>query len=346
MQKLDSGAQEVVERCKFQVNRTRSGDICSVVFAFSVPSNFSFALRREGSLDRWANALRLTTEVQFDDDRFDRRFFVDSKSAAFLQALRERPDWRNCLKDLSARLAANGATFSRMDCEGGRLHLFADAKVSASIENLPGSVERCLAPFLTGLREHAASVPVSAVQDRSSIGPVRRVMYVTLFCALVSILVLNIFASAQLVDEWALYRLSGLLSCGVFALFLLWAYPRISKSSNRHRLAVEMLFVGVPAFALATTVIVRMINVHLDFDAGTRVVLSGARLATSYDKMSGKRYSIGYVATAPLGDHSRSLPIPFWKYNQLESRWSGITTPEATLRLHRGALRLAWVSVP
>lgn len=346
MQKLDSGAQELVERCRFQVNKTRSGDICSVAFAFSVPSNLSFVLRREGRLDRWAKTLRLTTEVQFDDDRFDRRFFVDSKYPAFLEALRERPDWRDCLKDLSARLAANGATFSRMDCEGGHLHLLADAEVSASVENLPASVERCLVPFLKGLREHAASVPVSSAPDRASVSQARRVIYVTLLCALVSILALNIFASAQLVDEWALYRLSGLISCAVFALFLLWAYPSISKSSNRHRLAVEMLFVGVPAFALATAVIVRMINVHVDFGAGTRVVLSGARLATSYNKMSGKRYSIGYVAAVSLGDHSRSLPIPFWKYNQLESRWSGITTPEAILRLHRGALGFEWVTVP
>ncbi len=337
-----------VDRCQFEVIKTRSGDVCGAAFAFFAPLHLNFTLRREGRFDRWSKAIGLTKEVQFNDDRFDRIFFVDSDSRTFLNALQKYPQWRESLKELTARMAAHGATFSRMDCDGGTLRILADAKVSASTAELPGAVDRSLAPFLAGLRQLAVDTRPASETGFLEVNRVRRTMFGFLITALVAILTLNIFATAQVIDEWALYRLSGIISCVVYAFFLVWAYWRISRSSVRHRLLIELVLVGLPAVFLATTVAVRTVNVNLDFSRPTVVIANGARLYSTRGsgRMSDTQHWLGYVrSSAPLEGYSRALPIPWWKHEQLSNRWRGVASPDATLFVGNGALGLPWVDV-
>ncbi len=233
---------------RLQVNRNQSR-VVSVCVCLDVPRAFRFILRREGLYDRLAKALRLAREPQLSHAPFDDAFYLDAEDPLAARLLEGTEGLRARLATGLARVEERGARLRAISCSDGRLHIHlatlgmaeSDAETSAH------EAAMWLEPLVVAMRRVRVEPWETALLWRRAIAA-RVATYIVYPLALMILVAVAYAAPGAL---WAARDLlPPALAAGGAALLVhvAWAWKR-TFPAERHRRALEWLFLGWPAFA-------------------------------------------------------------------------------------------------
>lgn len=236
------------EPFRYRENRSKAGLVVSVCVCFDVPPAFRFTLRREGLFDRLAKALRLAREPQVAHEPFDEAFYLDAEDPLAARLLEGTPRLRTRLVAGLPRVTERGASLGSISCSDGRLHLHlrtlgltrSDAEQSAR------EAAVWAGPLLEAMRKVAVEPPETAALRRRAL-EARLAPFVALPLAVLILVVVEMTAPGTV---WASRDLlPPALLAGAVALLVhvAWAWRR-TFPAQRHRRALEWLFLGWPAF--------------------------------------------------------------------------------------------------
>lgn len=234
---------------RLQLNRNKWGSVLSVCVCLDVPPAFRFTLRREGLYDRLAKGLRFAREPQVSHEAFDDVFYLDAEDLLAARLLEGTEGLRARLATGLARVEERGARLRAISCSDGRLHIHlatlgiaeSDAETSAH------EAAMWLEPLVAAMRRVRVDPSEAAVLWRRALAA-RLVPFIA-FPLAVAILV-----GVVLTAPGALWAARDLLPPALVAggaallVHVAWAWKRIFPA-ERHRRAVEWLFLGWPAFA-------------------------------------------------------------------------------------------------
>lgn len=256
---------------RLQRNSARGGGIRSICVCLDVPRAFRFILRKEGFYDRVAKALRLSREPQLSHGPFDDAFYLDAEDPLAARLLEGTPELRTRLATGLARVTERGACFSAIACSDGRLHIHLRTLGMSEVDVEHSAHEAALwaSPLLEAMRKVRAEPSETTLLRRRAL-EARLPPFVALPLA-VAILVGIAFAGPE-----ALYENGDLLppALAVGGAMLLahvaWAWKR-TFPAQRHRRALEWIFLGWPAFtALAFFLFLALRTTHVLSGPGDR----------------------------------------------------------------------------
>lgn len=268
---------------RLQLNRNRWGSVISVCVCLDVPPAFRFTLRKEGLYDRLAKALRLAREPQLAHGLFDAAFYLDAEDTLAARLIEGTQGLRTRLAGGLARVEERGARLRAISCSDGRLHVHlatlgiaeSDAETSAHEAGM------WLEPLVAAMRKVRVDPSEAAILWRRALAA--RLAPFIAFPLAVTILSVVVFTSPGAL--WAARDLlpPALVAGGAALLVhVAWAWKR-TFPAERHRRALEWLFLGWPGFAALAFLLLlalRTGNVLSDpaDEADTRAGSVGARV--------------------------------------------------------------------
>lgn len=237
------------EPCRYRENRSKAGLVVSACVCFDVPPAFRFTLRREGLWDRLAKTIGLAREPQVSHELFDSAFYLDAEDALAARLLEGTPRLRTRLVTGVSRVTERGASLGSLSCSEGRLHIHLRTLGLTREEARQSAREAAVwaAPLLEAMRNAGAESPETEALARRA-AEARLIPFVAL--PPVSLILAVIEMSSPGTLRAARDLLPRALAAGGAALLasVAWAWGR-TLPAQRHRRALEWLFLGGPAFA-------------------------------------------------------------------------------------------------
>lgn len=238
-------------RLQFNRNRHghRAGSVLSVCVCLDVPPAFRFTLRREGLYDRLAKVLRFAREPQVSHEAFDAAFYLDAEDALAARLLEGTEGLRARLATGLARVEEHGARFRAISCSDGRLHihLWTVCIAESDAEKSAHEAAIWLAPLVAAMRKVRVDPSEAAILWRRALAA-RLAPFIAFPLAVTILVVVVLTAPGAL---WAARDLlpPALVAGGAALLVhVAWAWKR-TFPAERHRRALEWLFLGWPGFA-------------------------------------------------------------------------------------------------
>lgn len=229
-------------------NRSRWGRVVSVCVCLDVPPAFRFTLRREGLFDRLAKALRFAKEPQLAHGPFDAAFYLEAWDPLAARLLEGTEGLRARLATGLARVEERGARLRAISCSDGRLHIHLATlgMAEGDAESSAHEAATWLAPLVAAMRKVRVEPSETVVAWRRALAA--RLAPLIAFPLALTILVVVVFTSPGALWE-ARDLLPPALVAGGLALlaYVAWAWRR-TLPAERHRRALEWLFLGWPAF--------------------------------------------------------------------------------------------------
>ncbi|MBK9087660.1 MAG: hypothetical protein IPL90_00865 [Holophagales bacterium] len=238
------------EPCRYREERSRAGFVVSVCLSFDVPRAFRFTLRREGLYDRFAKAFGIAREPQLSHESFNDGFYLDAEDGLAPRLLEGSPRLPTLLATGFARVTEHGARLRAVTCHGGSLHLHLRTfgLNRMEIDRTAEEAAAWASPLLAAMRKVAAEPWETALLQRRALGA-RIVPFVT-FSLAIAVLTVALHASAEALDGSRDLFLPALASgSAAFVAYVAWAWRR-AFPAQRHRRALEWLFLAWPAFAV------------------------------------------------------------------------------------------------
>jgi hypothetical protein len=239
------------EEFRYTVDRGKHNAVNSVTVGIEFPGNARFALRPEGELDPLARKLGITREFQTQDERFDKRIYVDCENPALNDALAANPVLRNAIYGLlptgTARSlrAAKGWLWLSSSGEG--------VDKEKSDEVIAIETLRSYQPALGEVRNELRSIAARV----GEVDPTRRArdVFMSAIVAVlasggIGIVLYSWDTRLQLVREGILFT-AALVTLGVVGALLVTTLTWLRGTPRSHKLVMDVLLAALPAASVA-----------------------------------------------------------------------------------------------
>lgn len=246
-----NGAAHDGEDFRYKITRGKEGVVDSVTVAIELPGAMRCALRPEGEFDPLVKRLEISREHQTDDQRFDRRVYVDCENPALNAALSSNPKLRKAIYSLlpagtgRSLRAANGWLWMSSP-EGG-------VNKDVSDEVIAIDALRAWQPALGNVRDELK--PIAArVGEVDSTRRGREVL-MTVNVALLALGGLGLVryswgAELQLINQ-AVPFIAALVTIGVVGALLGATLLWLRGTPRSHKLVLDVLLGAFPATCVA-----------------------------------------------------------------------------------------------
>jgi hypothetical protein len=332
------------ERYAFGEDANKLGHVLATRVALTVPRHLRFDVRREGAFDRFAKRIGIAREWEIGDPSIDDHLYVDDEEV-FAELMATRADVRAGVRGLLHRLRAHGAKLQWLECANGRLVLQAHTGFGGRPGTVRDEAVRFLMPLVRALRD--IERPLHASRPRAE--QRARLPLAVVLGALVTGagggLGLHAFLPQRLVDPWPLWRAGWIGGAVLLAAFVLWATWRVGATPRRHRLLLQWLLLGMPAFGGLSAFATRIVDVAADRSAPQFIETRDASVREAYRRRAGTEYYVAFASEDPRLAGASPLRIDESTFLRLRRGWNADRNEKLTIAWYPGALGLPWVEV-
>jgi hypothetical protein len=292
--------------------KKHKGRVHSVCVCLDVPRAFRFVLRREGPYDRLAKAFRLAREPQLSHGRFDATFYLDAEDPLTARLLEGTEGLRAGLAEGLPRVEERGARLRTIFSSDGRLHIHLTALGMADSDAEASAHEAAmwLGPLVAAMRKvRVEPWETKLLWHRALVA--RLSTYLVFPLAVLALFLVTAFAPGALSAGRDLLPLALVAGGAALLAWVAWAWRR-TFPSERHRRALEWLFLGWPAFVgLAFLLLLALRTGGVLPDPAGGEWRNGAGRAPSFEEPAARGQVRRLAERGPFADRPRA-GLPGW----------------------------------
>lgn len=331
--------------CNFRQQRASRSNQVTVTVTVPCDERFEFTLRREGSFDRFAKALRLVREFQTQDERFDEAVYIGADERGIDDWLAQDAEARKEFLDLLALEPEEDTRVRSISASRGVLRLSAVTRMlSSAPANLAQLVANATVPALKSCVDRLQAFAASDADPDAFRDPyaaaIRTLGALTLglvFVPCILLVVIQLQApDVRLATNQFMDRDGLAVTAAVLCILLVVTFLLLRGSARLHTVLAPLLVCAGLGCFLAVPAFISEVNMEWDQSTPQRYTTHVLRLYQTHGRSS-TYYHVWLSDWHSQADH-RELQIDAATYDQL-NEGDAVDISE-----HAGYLGLPWIS--